>query len=273
MKRADRAAFTGMKAYADGDYDDALASFNEALRVDRSLDDRSAEIMDLVNIGRVSIVIGDYDGAIASLNEAVGAAAVYDDAAGLASALATLAKAVYITGDGPGALKHLERSLLIGGLKAPETGAILNLQGLIYLDAGNISEAGKILASALKLNKRRHDYLETANSYRGLAKLSLARNDLASARYNYKAAYESDRGLGDPARIAFDLNSMAWLYMKEGGMKEAAFLFERSYMVNLNSSRPGRARVDIENLLKVYRKLGDKSKVLYWDGLLRSLEK
>ena len=32
VKRADRAALTGMDAYASGDYADALASFTEALR-------------------------------------------------------------------------------------------------------------------------------------------------------------------------------------------------------------------------------------------------
>ena len=268
MKRADRAAFAGVEAYAGGDYTDALASFNEALGIDRSLDDRSAETMDLINIGRVLIVLGDYDGAVAALNEAVRVATAADDEVGLVSALATLAKAAYITGDRSAALKHLERSFLIGGVKGAETGAILNLQGLIYMDAESISEAKKIFHSALDLNKRRSDDLETANSYRGLAKLSLAEDDPASALYHYMAAYELDRVLGDPARIAFDLNSMASLHLKEGRLKEAAFLFERSYLVNLNSGRPGRARTDIDSLLRIYRRLGDERKVLYWDGLL-----
>ncbi len=268
MKRADRAALAGVEAYAGGDYTDALASFTEALRIDRSLDDRSAEIMDLVNIGRVLIVIGDYDGAIANLNEAVSVATATDDAAGLVSALSTLAKAAYITGDGPTALKYLERSLLIGGLKGAETGAILNLQALIYMNDENIGEARKIFHSALKLNKRRGDDLETANSYRGMAKLSLAEDDPASALYHYMAAYELDRTTGDPARIAFDLNSIAALHLKGGRLKEAAFLFERSYLVNLNSGQAGRARADIDSLLRIYRKLGDEPKVLYWDGLL-----
>jgi tetratricopeptide (TPR) repeat protein len=267
MKRADRAALAGWEAYASGDYTDALASFTEALRIDRSLDDRSAEIMDLVNIGRVLIVLGDYDGAVAGLNEAVSVATAADDDVGLVSALATLAKAAYITGDRSGALKHLERSLLIGGVKGAETGAILNLQGLIYMDAGSIPEAKKIFHSALKLNKRRGDALETANSHRGLAKLSLTRDDPASALYHYMAAYKLDRALGDPARIAFDLDSLAGVHLKEGRLKEAAFIFERSYLVNLNSGRLGPARSDIDSLLRIYRKLGDERRVLYWDGL------
>ena len=61
---------------------------------------------------------------------------------------------------------------------------------------------------------------------------------------------------------------MAGLHVMEGRLKEAAFLFERSYMVNLNSGRLGEARADIESLLKLYRALGDEPKVDYWDELL-----
>ena len=226
--------------------------------------------MDLINIARVLIVLAEHDAAEKRLHEAVTVATAADDTAGLVSALSTLAKAAYITGDNPGALKYLERSFLIGGVKGAETGAILNLQALVYMDGDRISEARKIFASALDFNKRRGDPLETANSYRGLAKVSLAKGDTASALYNYMAAYELDRALADPARISADLNSMAGLHVMEGRLKEAVFLFERSYMVNLNSGRLGEARADIESLLKAYRKLGDESKVEYWDELLNN---
>ncbi len=268
MKRADRAAITGMDAYASGDYAEALASFTEALRVDRSIDDRAAETMDLINIARVLLVLGEHDDAVKRLEEAVTVATAADDTAGLVSALSTLAKAAYIAGDNQRALKYLERSFLIGGVKGAETGAILNLQALVYMDGNRISEARKIFVSALDFNKRRGDALETANSYRGLAKVSLHRGDVATALYNYMAAYELDRALADPARISADLNSMGKLHVMDGRLKEAVFLFERSYMVNLNSGRLAEARADIESLLEAYRELGDEPKVLYWDKML-----
>ncbi len=272
LEMAAKAGSQGGEAYARGDFKVALDRFKTALKIDRSIDNRSAEIMDLVNIGRVLIVLGDYDGAAVYLNDAVSMAVQTNDAANLGSALSTLAKAAYMTGDVQAALNHLERALSVKGGERKETGAILNLKGLIYMDAGRADEASVIFKKALALNKRRKDDLERANSYRGLAEISRINGDLDTALERYRAAYEIDRGLGDPGKIALDLNSMASLHLKQGRLEEAAFLFERSYAVNLNSGRTTRALANLDSVISAYQALGDEQKALYYIEIRTNLK-
>ncbi len=268
-KMAAKAGVKGGDAYARGDFKEALDRFKTALKIDRSVDNRSAELIDLINIGRVLIVLGDYDGAAVYLNDAVSVAAATNDASNLSSALSTLAKAAYMTGRVEAALEHLERALSVEAGEGVETGAILNLKGLIYVDAGRADEASAIFKKALQLNKRRRDDLEIANSYRGLAETSRINGRLDTALERYRAAYEIDRSIGDPRKIALDLNSMASLHLKQGRLEEAAFLFERSYAVNLNSGRTTRALVDLDSVISVYQDLGDEQKALYYIEIRR----
>lgn len=262
LKMAAKAGVKGGEAYARGDFKEALDRFKIALKIDRSVDNRSAELMDLINIGRVLIVLGDYGGAEAYLNDAVSVAAQTNDAPKLSAALSTLAKAAYMSGRVEAALEYLERALSVGAGPRVETGAILNLKGLIYLDAGRAEEAAVIFKKALALNRKRKDDLEIANSYRGLAEISRINGHPGTALERYRAAYEIDRSLGDPGKIALDLDSMASLHLEQGRLEEAAFLFERSYSVNMNSGRTAGALANLESVISVYQELGEERKAL-----------
>ncbi|MBE9527902.1 MAG: tetratricopeptide repeat protein [Proteobacteria bacterium] len=271
--RAEEARAVGVEAYTKGNYSSALQSFDSALKIDRAVDDRAKEVVDLINIARVSIAIGDMEAAEAYLDDAVNVSLEANLIESLGSAYATLAKVEYLTGRHDSALAHIEESIEADRGHGIQSGAALNLMGAILAEGGRFTEAKSVLARALKLNKVNKDGLELANSYRSLGLLHNLMKSHDKAIEQYRHAYDLDTRAGNSAKIAVDLSSMAALHHKLGRLNKAAYLLERSYIVNLNGGRTIDALGNLTFLIETYSKLGKTDKVHYFARIKSSLLK
>jgi tetratricopeptide (TPR) repeat protein len=271
--RAEEARTLGVEAYIRGNYSSALQSFDSALKIDRAVDDRAKEVVDLINIARVSIAIGDMGAAEAYLDEAVGVSLEANLAESLGAAYATLAKVEYLTGRQDAALTHIEESIEVDKGHGVESGAALNLMGAILAEGGRFEEAKSVLGRAMKLNRKNEDGLELANSYRSLGLLHTLMKSHDKAIEQYRHAYDLDTRAGNSRKIAVDLTSMAALHHKLGRLSKAAYLLERAYIVNLNSGRTVAAIGDLTLLIETCAKLGKTEKVHYFSRIKSSLLK
>lgn len=251
-------------AFASGDHKRALEKFMEALRIDRSVDNRAAEVMDLVNIGRVYIALDRNDRAGAYLTEARRLALLIKDDKLLSEAVSTSAKSDYITGDYPAALKEIDEALTTDARLGAKQGSKLNLKAQILAASGKTDEARQAFGDALEINRKDGNGLETANSYRGIAELDRAANKPGEAVQSYKKAYDIDKQAGDSKKIAFDLEGIAHAKLVEGNLNEAVFYFERSYVVSLNAGMIRQAVESLDNLIKTYKEMGDEGKARYY---------
>lgn len=260
--KAIEAGHAGAEAFGNGDYRRALERFLESLRINRSVDNRRGEVMDLVNIGKVFIAMGHYKNAQDYLNDSLRLGVDLKDDILLSEAYGTLAKADYLSGDGASALDHIEESINIDGKDRVISGAKLNLKALIFIEAKRLDDASATLKTAFEVN--REDDRELANSYRASGELNSARDDRAGAIEAFRKAYDMDKKLGDSVKIAADLESMAELNLKAGDFKEASFLFERAYIVSLNSGRAKDALGSIDKLIYTYKEMGNAEKASYY---------
>lgn len=269
--KSDEASAAGYSAYSSGDYRKALEKFRESLRINRSIDNRRAEFLDLINIGRTEIALGEYANAKKYLNEGIRLGSTLKDDKNLSEAYATLAKADYLSGDAATALGQIEKSLSIDQRLGVKSGAKLNLKGLIYAETGRKDEAQSVLKAALDINREAKNGPETANSYRAMAELYRISRDLDGAIELYEQAYAIDKSAGMSRRIALDLEKMAELRLEQGKAEDAVFLLERSYIVSLNAGRHTDALVKVEKLIKAYRGLGNENKAVYYTNMRNGL--
>ncbi|MEK6759681.1 MAG: tetratricopeptide repeat protein [Deltaproteobacteria bacterium] len=272
MTMAEEASASGAAAYANGDFAKAAVRFGESLRMNRSVDNRGGELVDLINIGRATVELGDARSAVAMLEDALRLAALLKDEAALSEGHATIAKAHQLAGESPTALDHIEQSILIDARLGRRSGTALNLKGLIYLSAGRRQEAGPILAEALKLNTNANDSVQAANSMRALAEFERESGDLKEAYAYLERAYKADKSTASSGRIALDLEMMADIRVIEGRRADGAFLYERSYLVSLSNGQTSKAISRIEKLIKTYMDIGDVEKARFYtairDGIL-----
>lgn len=272
MTMAEEASASGVTAYSEGDYSRAVTRFSESLRMNRSVDNRAGELLDLINIGRARVELGETKTAIRMLEDALRLASALKDEAAASEVHATLAKAQYMAGNSPTALEHIEHAISIDGRLGRRRGAVLNIKGLIYLSAGRRQEAGPILAEALKINADANDGVQAANSMRALAETARGSGDLKAAYAYLEGAYKADRSSSSSGRIALDLEMMADLRVAEGRHNDGAFLYERSYLVSLSSGLTAEAVSRIEKLIRTYRDIGSEDKARFYtairDGIL-----
>ncbi len=270
-KKAAGLEAAGIDAWGSGDLDRAFNKFSEALAANRSVDNRAGELSDLINIGRVMILMGDYGSSVSYLNSATALAERLKDEASLSEAKATLAKARFSSGDNAAALAEIDAGLAIDKRLGREGGAKLNLKASILMDEGRTDEARDILKKALKESESAGDLAEAANALRLMAETESGGGAAPAALKLYERAYAYDKKLGDPVKIALDLKNMAALNLREGRALDAAFLFERHYAVARTIGRIEEAVESIEELIKIYAAAGDAKKTGEYTKLRDSL--
>lgn len=253
------AANYGAEAFANGDLQRAMLKYSEALRLDRSGDSRPAELLDLLNLARVFIAMEDLEKASAFLKDAEALSIHLKDEARLSEVKATASKVMFMRGDYDAAYKAIEESLAIDKGLGLKSGAKLNLKGVMLSRQARKQEAVAVLTEALNINRKDANNAETANSLRALGRLRLGSAG-AGALEDFSAAYGLDKALGDPKKIAVDLGGMAEANLLNKAADDAAFLFERAYIVSVSAGLNKEAVSFLDRLVDMHRSAGAKDK-------------
>ncbi|MBI5886446.1 MAG: tetratricopeptide repeat protein [Deltaproteobacteria bacterium] len=269
--KGDEMKAAGVDAYGIGDYAGARSAFAEALRLDRSVDNREGELLDLINLARVAVVTGGYIEARAWLADAVPLAQLLKDDKNLSEAYATLAKADYLTGNHDAAWTHIEAALAIDQRLGVKSGGRLNLKAAILVASGKTAAAKSVLVDALRLNAGALDAPETANSYRALAEADIREGSDAPALDYYQRAYETSREAGDNSRLAADLVSISALQMKIGRTEDALFSLNRLYAVASASGTAREAAFALDGLISINEAAGNMDKGVFYRKLRDAL--
>lgn len=267
----------GIRAYDGEDYEGALYKFKEALVLDRSMENLEGEITDLVNMGRALVYLGRHDESLSFLNGALKLSFELKDEARLSSTYAALAMTHFHMRNYDAALKDIDESISIDRRLGRFEGRALNLMALIYIESGRLTEASRVLDAALGENKKAGDPAATADTYRALARLMARKNMVEEGIIYFNKAYALDKTHGSFRKMARDLRGMAGLHIRRGRYNDAVVLLKRSYAVHMHGGFAGAASVDIDRLIGVYEKMGDREKVVYYTtlkkGIMADIEK
>jgi predicted ATPase/DNA-binding SARP family transcriptional activator len=186
--RALRAA--GLLASEQGDYQVAVARYEEALPPLRALDDARGIAITLNNLGNIA----DWQGDVARSQE------LYEESVGLLRA----------AGD---------ESLLAG---------VLGNLGGQAIEHGDAARATAWLEECLALQRRIGDSDGIAKTLTNLADVARVRHDLGGAVALLEESVTIKRELGTRASLAFSLNSLAGVHAQLGDLERAGALYRES---------------------------------------------
>lgn len=257
----------GIELVEKGDISRALAEFQGALKLNRTIDNRKGVAIALLNIGRVYLESERYADARGVLEEAVSVPESIGDKQLMAEGYATTGKYHYATGNDLKAVEFLERAIELDRKEDHKTiGGRLNVLGLVYLRNGKVKEAEGIFKEALLNNMDSGNRIEIANSYRGMGDTLEAKGLLKEAEDQFQKALSSDKLTRNSRKIAIDLARLGNFSLKGKYHKEALDYFMRAYDVNLNSDHRAAAARDIDNIIKVYKETGEIDKARFYEG-------
>jgi predicted ATPase/DNA-binding CsgD family transcriptional regulator len=226
----DRAhALIGLATLArrQGDYESAIASYEEGLAIFSSLDDRSGIATALNNLGVVAQDQGDYDRARQLLTEAQQYFASIDDRPRNASALNNLGLVARRQGDMEGAVRLYEQSLALWTELGDQLrrALCLNNLGVVAYYLGDSETAENRYREALGVYRQMEDRSGAALTLNNLADILRDRGDYPQAMTAWQESLALRSVQGDRVGIAACLTGIGRIAATSGLHDLAARLF------------------------------------------------
>jgi G-protein signaling modulator 2 len=218
-------------AFKKGNYKRALNLYNEALKINRSIEDTDGIAINIINAAAAYRKLGDKEKAHKYLDEMLNSTAVTYRPAHISDA-AFLKALLYLDEDKYGAAKNLaDRSLSSCGDSQCQ-GKIYNLMGRIELFKGDPASAITYGNKGLSINKGNGDESETANSLRLLAEAKAAKGQYIEAKNLYEDALLIDKKLEAGRKIAMDLIGIGDMLFKQKMCGDAVKYYRRALSVS-----------------------------------------
>ena len=217
-------------AFKQGDYHEALAQYQKALSVHRSMENMDGIATELINLSTVHRRLGDKANAQNVLDQILTGPLSF---APPAKAEAAYRKATFYLEDGNAAdaLAWSDKAIEFCRGCAAE-GRLYNLKARMLLSELNFQDAAKQARRALALHKNSGDKVEEANSLRLIADAALKTEDFKTAQQFYDDALRLDKETGAAAKISLDLMGLGHSLVQQGRGAEATDFFRRAYSVS-----------------------------------------
>jgi predicted ATPase/class 3 adenylate cyclase/Tfp pilus assembly protein PilF len=261
----------GLLARDQGDYEPAIASYDEALRLYRVLGDSSGEARAVVSLGTIAYCKGEYDLASARFAEGLDTYRRVGDRHGVANALAELASVALAQSDYDLARTLLEESVALSRELGDSwsVGMALGSLASVAKDQGDHLLARSLYEEALRISR---DLGARGGIYRclgNLGNLAYAQQDYSTARSLYEDALTMCRELGDKRGVAMSLGNLGGVCLDLGDHDAARALYDESLEIDRALGDKQGVAYDLSNLGLVAFRVGDyvSARSLYRESL------
>lgn len=239
----------GQDAYRRGDYLEALAEYQQALSILRSVENVDGIATELMNLSVVYRQLGKLAEARSSLDEILTTSGLTFSATQQAEAAYRQASFYLDDGNETAARSWADKALQYCHGCGVE-GRLYNLKARMALAAKPL-DAKSLARQAADVNSRSGDKAEAANSQRLIADASLMTGDFKTAQQYYDEALRLDKENGSASKIALDLMGLGRSLARQGRQMDAVDFFQRAYSVSEGSGdvqAMGAAMAEIKKL-------------------------
>ena len=220
-------------SYVTGNYRKALLSYNEALRIDRSIENTDGVTVNLINLSIIYRKINDYENALKCVDE-IFEHLLQEHRATLWLADAAIVKTLILidTKEYDHAWDLIEKGLMFPTNKNTNTtGRLYNLKTRLAFMKDDTLPAISLGMKALQVNKQNDDEEETANSLRLLAEIKTKLKEYSTAKSYYKQALELDKSINASRKMSLDLIGLGNVSSINEKNVEASIYFQRALAI------------------------------------------
>lgn len=232
-------------AFKKGDYENALRLYNEALKINRSIENIDGIAINIINMTATYRKLSDKGNAHKQLDEILNTSPTTYSPLHLSEAAFLKAMLYFDEKNYDKTLEWTDKALsFCQSLQCSNIGKIYNLKGRTYLKKVDILSALFYTNKGLEINKSIENKQEEANSLRILAEAKLMNNEYDEAKKFYENALSIDKTLGLSKKITQDLMGIGNIFLRQGNCELATVYFKRALSVSENKG-------DNEGIVKV----------------------
>jgi predicted ATPase/class 3 adenylate cyclase len=217
-----------------GDYDEAEASFREALSLSEQHDEQQLRVRCLVAIGELRRNQSQYDEAKEWYDQAQALAEQIGDESSLAKALVCAGSLALYQGHFQDALTNYQQSLILRRKlnDQPNVANLLNNLAITAANQGDLDRAQELFAESLAIRREVGDKWAIANSLNNLGELANILGAFEQARVHLEEAVAVYRELGDKWMLGNASLNLGNVARALGTFAEARKLYNESLQIN-----------------------------------------
>ncbi|HIE05696.1 MAG TPA: tetratricopeptide repeat protein, partial [bacterium (Candidatus Stahlbacteria)] len=256
--------------YLMGYYDKTVEHCKAMFSRDDLTNVERAEAMLL--LGRAFEQRGDYDSALASYNEAKAVLDPEEDSAEIARLILYAAQIYIRRGDHKTALPLINDAIGTYEATNNSKDLILayNTMGLSYFNIGEWDNAYRFYQKALECSEKVRDNFEIATCLNNIGNIYHRKSELEKAIDHHKKALEIREKIGYRAGVAGSFNNLAVIYDELGEWDKCLEFHNKSLAISKSLNTPQTIALSYSNLGYLLQKMGEFEKAA--DYLLQSVE-
>lgn len=224
----------GDEFLANGAWDNARKFYDEALKMNMSIDNVEGVSQAHNSLGRVYLRAGKSEDAEKSFKEALFWAIVGGNPSLRALSLLNLSETACARGDNEAALALVEEAGAFVAKDEKVLAVLLHNRGVIFNRQGRLDEAIVEILKAVPINQSLKTWTELGANYYVLASIYSKKGDSGNAVASAEKALVADKTAENSHGIASDLEALGILSRKAGKLPEAFTWFKRSFNVWLS---------------------------------------
>jgi predicted ATPase len=248
----------GDEMFQESAYPDAITDFERALTL-MPEDDSSSRSALHISLGHALRLVGDYPEAVASYQEGMRLAHELDDSKSAVAAQSGLGLTARLYGDYEEAERNLCEGLKLAREVGDDQGEALclyNLGDLAYR-RGNSTDAERYAAASLAIYRDHDDHQGIAYALRVMGFAHHARGEYERAERNHMESRQHYDEIGDKWGIAACLINLGETARKQGLNEQAAGYYEESLAIAIETGVRYEIVVCHNNLGHTYAAMGD----------------
>jgi len=256
--QADLLLRLGMKQHQTGQFQEALKSLQEALRLYRAIDDRRGEANALFSLGETHFTLGQYLTAIQFYRQTLEIRQATGDRPGEAKVLDSLGSAFLYLGEDKVAQQLRQSAETVRREIGNPQGeaAFLGNVGIDYESQSKYPQAIEFYQQQLAIARTNRDVNGTTIALNHLAAAYCQLGQYPQAIEFYQQQLALARKTGDTAGEAVFLNSLAEVYTAQGQYQQAIELYQQQLVLARKTKDTAGELNVINNLAAAYRQLG-----------------
>ena len=254
----------GVQQYNQGQFREALKTFEQVLRIVRAIGDRQGEGTNLNNIGLVYYRLGQYTQALKYYQQALTIHKKVGNKVEEGTNFTNIGLVYKSLGQYTQALKYHQQALTLHkqvGNKAGEGTTLSNI-GLVYNSLGQYTQALKYHQQALTIVKQVGDKTGEGATLSYIGRVYYSLGQYTQALKYHQQALTVVKQVGDKTGEGITLNSIGGVYNRLGQYSQALKYFQQALTIHKQVGNKDGEGAILSNIGGVYNRLGQYSQAL-----------
>ncbi|WP_045052852.1 CHAT domain-containing protein [Aliterella atlantica] len=254
----------GIQQTKQGQPQQAIATFEQVLALNRQVNDKETEATALLGIGLNYNNIGQTQKALDAYNRALDNFKAINNRSGQGTVLSNIGEIYRVTGQSQKALEFFNLALLIFKevRSRSQEANTLNSIGIVYSQLGQKQKALEFFNSALPINRAVGDTGGEANTLNSIGELYKSTGQPQKALESYNLSLSISKKAGNSSQEAVTQGNLAGLYLETGQPQKALEAFNSTLVIFRKTGDRYKEAATLNNIGAVYRATGETQKAL-----------